>query len=254
MTLSDNRCGSYIVICRNCGYARRCSDIKFEENIEIQREFSDKTVRKSKSRPGWPNRLRLVASKVEQLTGGKGKVLDIGCGTGMWLCCLGDEWEKFGVEVSPVRAQIAEKVAKAEVFCGPIEQYNCEPDLFDLITAFALIEHLTDPRYLLEWAHKHLKRNGLLVLMTGDRESEVAKKLGMDWPLYHPVVHVSFFSSRSLRHLVENVGFNIIREEWRYEGYINNSIPYRCLAKAKEIMGRIKSPQYSHYYVYARKC
>lgn len=253
LPLSENSDNLHILVCQDCGYARRSGGMAFDKNIETQQEVFDKIIQTPKSKPKWPNRLKLIASKVVSLTGKKGKVLDIGCGTGMWLCCFGDEWDKFGVEVSSVRANVAAKVTKAEVFCGPIEQYDSKSILFDLITAFALIEHLTDPKYLLKWINGHLKQNGLLVLMTGDRESEEAKKLGRNWPLYRPIEHVSFFSSRALRYLIEDAGFDIICEEWRYSGYANNSVLYRCLAKAKEIMGIVKSPKYSHYYVYVRK-
>jgi 2-polyprenyl-3-methyl-5-hydroxy-6-metoxy-1,4-benzoquinol methylase len=192
------------MICNQCGYAKRLDGAGYQNNLQNQRNFFNSTTRSpQKSSVRWPRRPSLVALEVCRLAGKRGKALDVGCGAGMWLAALGKGWEKHGVEVSGKAASIAKRFAKAEVYCGPIETYEAEEDYFDLITAFALIEHLSEPRSFLEWAYKHLKAGGLLVLMTGDRESKTALAMGEKWPLYHCDEHISFFSARSLMRLVE---------------------------------------------------
>ncbi len=242
-----------LIICENCGHAS-CRDSKeFADNIDTQVVVFNNREQKCFSPIHWPHRYKLLTSEIQRLTGNKGKVLDIGCSTGKWLSCLGDGWKKYGVELSSKAAEVAEKFANAHIFCGPIEQYSAETDYFDLITAFALIEHLTEPYYLIRWAYKHLKKGGLLVIMTGDRESKVAIKAGPNWPQYYPIAHVNFFSSRSLCHLLKREGFDIVRQEWRFMSYLSSSLLSRYIAKIKEILRLVQKPCYDHYYVYCRK-
>ena len=105
----------------------------------------------------------------------------------------------------------------------------------------------------MQWAYEHLKKEGLLVLMTGDRGSEVAQKAKLAWPQYQPIAHVSFFSASSLCHLLTHTGFSIIHQEWRFMGYSSCGVLSRCFAKAKEILRFVQKPCYDHYYVYCRK-
>ncbi|MHC4843312.1 MAG: class I SAM-dependent methyltransferase [Planctomycetota bacterium] len=254
LTSPEDSDSSQLLVCKDCGYAKRHDKIDFKENIQTQQEVFNRTAEMPKVKPRWPNRDKLIASKAERLVKEKGKLLDIGCGMGKWLSCFGQEWGKYGVEVSPAAAQISSEFADANIICGAFEDLNFEPDSFDLITAFALIEHMTDPRFLMKWVYDHLKRDGLFILLTCDRESEVAQKSGPNWILYKPVEHVCFFSARSLRLLFEQEKFKIIKEEWRHAKYVSESILYLKLAKIKEILGMVKSPKYDHYYIYARKC
>jgi SAM-dependent methyltransferase len=245
------------MICEQCGHAKRLDMAGFQDNLKNQQRFFDSNAKRPEKRfARWPRRPALVASEVRRLTGKKGKTLDVGCGTGMWLAALGNGWQQYGVEISEKSASIARSFTNAEVYCGPIESYEAEEENFDLITAFALIEHLSEPRSFLEWAYEHLKTGGILVLMTGDRESKTALEMGESWPLYHCDEHVSFFSARSLTRLVEDVGFIVARKEWRfmYMPWGMGSPAFRLAQKLKEIMRLVTEPQHDHLYLYARKC
>jgi hypothetical protein len=91
--------------------------------------------------------------------------------------------------------------------------------------------------------------------MTGDRESETASRMGSEWPLYAPESHLSFFSARSLSHLIEKEGFRIERKEWRfmYTAQGMGSKYFRAYMRVKEILRYIDMPIHDHFYLYARK-
>lgn len=254
--LSGSSPSLVISVCEKCGHARRVDERDLQANLAIQRETFDGSA----ARPGqgdgkWPHRLALVAAEVRRIAGRSGKVLDIGCGPGAWLNALGDGWEKHGVEVSPAAAEIARTFAGAKVHCGPIEYYDGGTSDFDLISAFAVIEHVSMPESLVNWAWSHLRRGGILVLMTGDRESRVARRMGFNWPLYAPLEHVNYFSARSLCRLVEGAGFRIRRREWRFMSYEGGSRLSTAVlvAKFREIARMVEKPTYDHFYLYAQK-
>jgi SAM-dependent methyltransferase len=244
------------MICEQCGHAQRLDAADPQDNLKNQQTFFDSNAaRPKKSFIRWPRRPALIASEIRRLAGKNGKALDVGCGTGMSLAALGNGWEKYGVEVSERTAAIARSFAETQVYCGPVETYEVEEGCFDLITAFAVIEHLSEPRSFLEWTCRHLKRGGLVVLMTGDRESKTALAMGENWPLYHCDEHMSFFSARSLTRLVEDTGFQIVRKEWRfmYTPQGMGSPVFRLVQKLKEVMRMVTEPEHDHFYLYARK-
>jgi SAM-dependent methyltransferase len=252
-TPSESSCPISILLCKDCGHAARWEDRDFATNIQIQIDEFDSKTERPKYRPKWYHPFSLIRSRLERLVGRSGKILDIGCGAGQWLSTFDDKWEKYGVDVSPVAAQIAREFANADVFCGPVEEYKAPADSFDIISALALIEHLKEPRELLSWSYKHLKPGGILLLMTGDRESKVAQKFEYKWPLYEPREHLHFFSGRSLQHVITETGFKIIRCEWHQAVYPGVSRFSARVAVMKNILGLVRTPLYDHLYMYARK-
>jgi SAM-dependent methyltransferase len=245
-----------IRLCCICGFACRADLPDSSSNFVRQLEaFNQSTAMPIPSLIRWPHRVALINRTVTCLVRSPGLALDIGCNTGIWLATLGGKWERYGVELSPIAAGIAESFSGASIYVGPLESYVA-PASFDLITAFAVIEHVIDPCFFVQWIYNNMKPGGLMVLMTGDRESTVAQKMSSGWPLYFSPEHVSFFSARSLCQLVEKAGFCIRRKEWRYMPYSPMS-PFTFIDqlshKCAEILGRITAPKYDHFYLYASK-
>lgn len=243
-----------INICQSCGYGRR-KEIGFESNISTQLAADkERVVVPCESQIRWPRRPALVAQQIGRYLG-RGKVLDIGCGNGMNLKALPDSWEKYGIELSPAVADAAREFTGAQIYTGKYEEYQAQENSYNLVMAHALIEHLFDPQAFVKWCYRILEPGGYLVLMTGDRESKVARKMGQNWPLYRSDDHVSYFSARSIRVLLELVGFEVVREEWRFMYYANSagSSWDKKYERVKEILGLITKPISDHYYCYAVK-
>lgn len=251
---TDN--SSFIFLCCFCGYAMRACSEGIDDNLSNQKRFFDEDIsRHSALEAKWPHRSALIAREVERLMGCAGKILDIGCNTGLNLKAFSNSWEKYGVELSSVAAAIAQQFTNANIYCGPIETYQIPDSFFDVIITFAVIEHVSDPVGLVHWCYEHIKPGGMIAIMTGDRESKVALEMGDTWPLYSPKEHLSFFSARSLCRLLSDTGFNIMRQEWRfmYTADGMGSVVFRRFQKFKEILRLITAPNFDHYYVYARK-
>lgn len=244
-----------ILSCSNCGFAYR--KIPTDINIlELQKNESKAHSLRPKYRyTKWPFRNALVAKSIEKITGNYGKILDIGCSNGAMLASFSKNWDKYGVELCEHTAKVAKDFAKAEIFCGPIENYLAQKESFDLITLFAVIEHLKNPKEMIKWIYDHLKPGGCLAIMTGDRESSVAQIMKKSWPLYHSPDHLSYFSARSLRQLLEQNNFKVLKEEWRFMYPISNSFHQteKVIERFKEILGFIRKPKYDHYYCYSIK-
>lgn len=65
-------------------------------------------------------------------------------------------------------------------------------------------------------AFKLLRPGGLLCVLVGERTSLFPRLLGKRWHLYIPPTHLTNFSRRGLRRLLESAGFEYL--SWGYEG------------------------------------
>lgn len=103
------------------------------------------------------------------------RVLDLGCGGGV----LSEGLAKAGAIVTGLDVEVdAIKTASLHAeneglqinyVCQPVEQYEGESELFDVITCMEMLEHVADPQQVIHHAARLLKPNGLLFLSTINR-------------------------------------------------------------------------------------
>ena len=72
---------------------------------------------------------------------------------------------------------------------------------------FDVIEHLFEPRAVLQALASALGPGGMLVISTPNIDSASRYLLGPDWAVLSPLEHVYYFSEDSLRRLLEATGF-----------------------------------------------
>jgi len=123
-------------------------------------------------------------------------ILDIGCRTGDFLL----HWDKsknnlYGVEINKNNADIAKK-RDINIYNNFIEEIDFDIE-FDIITCYAILEHIANPRIVLEKITSILKTNGILVIMIPTIESKLREKLdkkNIHWHMYSPPEHLSYYS------------------------------------------------------------
>lgn len=244
-----------LLTCRTCGYMRNADVVSERIAIEMQSHFNSQPNRPQLRESQWPSRAALVARQLERLCHDKGRVLDIGCNTGVNLKALSPQWDKHGVELAKPLGKIASDHVPANIFDCPIEALPEQAGSFDLITAHAVIEHVFDPARFIAICAERLKPGGVLAIMTGDRDSTLARSMAAQWPLLISPDHVSFFSAESLRQALKANGFQVLREEWRHMYFEHGpgTKLQRIVVKLKEVLGAVRQPKYDAYYVYARR-
>jgi SAM-dependent methyltransferase len=156
-----------------------------------------------------------------------GAVLDLGCSNGGFLASLeGPSWKRYGIEMSPVVAEIARAKCNADVFVGDILAAPFVPNSFDAITCFHVFEHLYHPREVLEKVQKWLKPNGIFYTMMPNIDSAGAHIFGSYWyPLELPR-HLYHFSPSSLKNVANSVGLEVVSMTTHREMFVEQSVRY----------------------------
>jgi 2-polyprenyl-3-methyl-5-hydroxy-6-metoxy-1,4-benzoquinol methylase len=144
----------------------------------------------------------------------QGRLLDVGCSNGHFLFWAKQAGlEVVGVELNPATAEIAQKNGLS-VSVGTIESATFEPSSFDFILMGDLIEHVTNPRAVIQAASKLLRPGGLLVLVTPNLDCFWSKmvlnlKRCFSAPpsVLTPPHHLVQFSTENLKQLTRQLGF-----------------------------------------------
>lgn len=141
----------------------------------------------------------------------RGKILDVGCGSGIFLRQLKEKgWQTYGVEISPIAARRAQTLG-LEVFTGELHQAKFSINYFDVILMKHVLEHLNDPLRTLEEARRILKDEGVLIISVPNVQSVEARVFGKYWEGFELPRHLYHFSPYTLRLLLKKSRFRIIK-------------------------------------------
>ena len=140
----------------------------------------------------------------------KGRLLDVGCGTGNFLAAARDRgFEVTGIEQDRNAVQFAkDHYGLMNIAAELPEDYLRlnNIDRYDIVTFFEVLEHQKDPQAFLETARSFLVPNGYIGLSVPNRNRW---QIGMD-TLDYPPNHLTRWSPRALQSFLEHNGFEVI--------------------------------------------
>jgi 2-polyprenyl-3-methyl-5-hydroxy-6-metoxy-1,4-benzoquinol methylase len=140
----------------------------------------------------------------------EGKLLDVGCAQGNFISVARLKgWDVTGVEVSTRFSGIARDRFGLNAITGVLEDQKFEPESFDVITCFDVIEHLRDPLAYLHLCRRLLKKGGIFIAETCNLSSLHQMVLGKRWQS-DPAQHLYLFNPRTIRAIAEKAGFKVI--------------------------------------------
>jgi ubiquinone biosynthesis O-methyltransferase len=140
------------------------------------------------------------------------QLLDVGCGSGTLLSLLKRRGFRVrGVDFSSEAAAIAKSENDVNVAVGSLEEVHFHDESFDVITLFHVMEHVTNPRRVLEEVSRILRPNGAVILQVPNIESWQFKMFGAKWYGLDIPRHVIDYSKKSMLKLLSDAGFVLTR-------------------------------------------
>jgi 2-polyprenyl-3-methyl-5-hydroxy-6-metoxy-1,4-benzoquinol methylase len=80
---------------------------------------------------------------------------------------------------------------------------------YQAVLGLDVIEHVPAPHETVRQLSTHMERGGVLLMTTGDWASAMARITGPHWRLMTPPQHLSFFTPRGMRAMLEAAGFRV---------------------------------------------
>jgi 2-polyprenyl-3-methyl-5-hydroxy-6-metoxy-1,4-benzoquinol methylase len=138
----------------------------------------------------------------------KGRILDIGAGTGDFLSVAKQNgWQTIGVEPSEKAKTIAKN--KGVAFVEKIAAL--ENHSFDVITMWHVLEHVPNLEEQITELKRLLKPNGTLIVAVPNFKSFDAKHYGTFWAAYDVPIHFWHFSKTAIKMLFEKQGMKLVK-------------------------------------------
>jgi SAM-dependent methyltransferase len=156
-----------------------------------------------------------------------GALLDLGCSSGAFLESLKSEsWKLHGVEMSAEEAKTAEARSGAQVFVGDIPEAPFAPESFDVITCFDVLEHVYQPRLVMEKVAEWLKPGGIFYVLVPNIDSAEARAFQGYWHGLELPRHLSHFSPAALGHLARTAGLQELSLQTHRNPAVGTSLRY----------------------------
>ena len=152
-----------------------------------------------------------------------GRILDIGCGTGLFLAVARRRgWEPFGVDECPEAIAHAREHFDLPVQEGAFSDLRVDAAEFDAVTMWDIIEHARDPIGLLGEARKRLAKGGIVGVTTPNQGSILDVVAGALYrtsggritaPLekFYIEQHFLYFTEDSLQRALARAGLTSVR-------------------------------------------
>ncbi len=157
--------------------------------------------------------------------GAAARILDVGCGSGLFFNRLAQFGEVSGVETD-VTMRTGNATIDDRISWGPLEEL-ADDSPFTCILMLDVLEHMTDPVGALCQARARLAPDGILIATVPAFQAL--------WTQHDDLnQHVRRYSKRSFRPLLTQAGFRV--ELLRY--FFHWTFPAKLLVRATEAVGR----------------
>ncbi|WP_299394976.1 class I SAM-dependent methyltransferase [uncultured Gelidibacter sp.] len=151
-------------------------------------------------------KLKLIESVV---TDSK-SLLDVGCGTGDFLQVAAKAgWKISGIEPNDQARAIANSKTQNSVY-NTEKLFNFEPDSFDVITLWHVLEHLPNLDEHLSTFKNLLKADGTLIIAVPNYKSYDAQMYKAYWAAYDVPRHLWHFSQEAISKLATTVDLKVV--------------------------------------------
>jgi SAM-dependent methyltransferase len=138
----------------------------------------------------------------------RGRLLEFGCAYGFFLEEAKLHFESVqGIEISEDAVRFCH-ARGLDVRAGAVDHSTLN-GCYDVAVGLDVIEHVLEPHETLRMIASHMNPGGVLLMTTGDWAAPLARISGPHWRLMTPPEHLSFFTVKSIRLILESAGFQL---------------------------------------------
>jgi SAM-dependent methyltransferase len=154
-------------------------------------------------------------ASIERLRPGGGRILDVGCGLGLFLeRFTAPKWQRFGVEISERAAQEARsRGVSVKTFASA---YEYEPGYFDVIVFRGTLQLIPTPFAVIKDCIRLLAAGGLLVFLATPNSNSPYYQRFKTLPFLTPHGNFLIPSDLMMRNALQNFGLEVLSIEFPY--------------------------------------
>lgn len=185
---------------------------------------------------------------------GRERILDIGCGAGVFLQVAHEcGWPHcVGVDANSAYSETYREIEGVQFVNCTFESLDRETlgSPYDAVSMWSVLEHIYEPTTFLESLGRVLKPGGIFFVLVPNVKSLATRLTRTLSPCFN-WKHVHCFSPESLRRLVEGAGFRMLHRETaiteieNIKSYMSGEFPYHGYGDPDGLFDFI-TPEYIH--------
>jgi len=148
---------------------------------------------------------RMVLKHCPPVSGRRPRLLDLGCGTGLFLTDQGRDMIAFGLDFSAEALEFTRTRGVSGLVCADSQLMPFVSESFDIVTAFDLIEHVERDDALIAEAYRVLRPGGVLLMavpahpyLLGEHDDALHHKRRYSWNQFDRLFDPSIWSRRRM--------------------------------------------------------
>lgn len=199
-------------LCRNCELYQYGQPLESEALYGLNyNTYSERRGQKIRTARVRLNRVAAATNNPDATQQSTPRMLDVGCNIGITLEAAEQRrWQPVGVDINEDMVKYCQQHGHESIsYDGgrlPFENQS-----FDVLTAWHVIEHVTDVRKTLADWWRVLKQDGILAIETPDASSPKARLLARRYKNFWSIEHTYAFTPANLSSFFEEAGFEILR-------------------------------------------
>lgn len=187
---------------------------------EVRGDYYDWSIKKNLFQRFWHKRRFLEVKNILNCPRIE-KILDVGCHGGRFIYEISKQFPTasiFGIDSSQTAIQYAiKKYPDFHFQIAQAERLPFKDNFFDLVTCLEVLEHVKNPRQVLEEIKRVLKRKGILVILVPS-ENYLFKLGWFFWVRFGPGrvwqnAHINEFRNNILDSLLRQLGFQVLERK-----------------------------------------
>lgn len=138
------------------------------------------------------------------------RYLDVGCSTGFVVEAAREAgWEAIGIDLNP--SAVAFGAARGlDLRTAALEDVQFDPESFDAVSLFDVLEHLFDPVRTLAQCIRLLRPGGIVFLYVPNYDSASRLLMGSDAHFIWPTHHLNYYTPATARDLLARQGLETV--------------------------------------------
>lgn len=150
----------------------------------------------------------------------RNRMLDVGCDMGFMLEAAKSDGFRHAVGLEPVpeARRVAQQIPGAEISDKFFEDTDFPQGHFDLVVMIHVLDHLFDPREVLQRAYENLRPGGVVVAVVHNVRSLLFFLLRERFPIFN-MYHHYFFSRTTLARLFASQRYEVLKVVGTYNCY-----------------------------------
>lgn len=187
--------------------------------------------------------LSAIKEMSSQINEGNPKILDVGCGMGLFLSKAKKKgFDAEGLELSHYASKFVSLLG-IKIQNKSIEEADLKAGQYSAVVMREVVEHLNDPKKALTKIYSSIKNDGILFITTGNYNCIERRLKKSNWHYFMPKGHIYIFSSKTIKKYLEEVGFKRVIVTNQGDLLMNLLLKYKIIEvenfKPKNLLKRI---------------